>query len=109
MLARVVGFSASVFFLLFTVGEGMGEFSRGHYAVLPLLVSLLIATAGLILAFWHEHLGSLVTLTGSLLTAIMVGILARNDVWMLEILFAGPFALAGLLLFWCSQETRRST
>jgi hypothetical protein len=105
-LARVVGFSASAFFLLFAVGEGAGELSRGGFTVLPFTLALLVATAGLILAFRRERLGSLVTLMGSGLLAVSVVWLAESDVLVLELLFAGPFVFAGLLLLWCSHETR---
>jgi hypothetical protein len=106
-LGRAVGFAASGFLLLISIGEGVMEISSGQYSVVPLLLALLVPAVGLVIALWRERVGSLVVLLGSGLLALTVGLLAGRDVWALELVFVGPFLCSGLLLLACSYgETR---
>ncbi len=65
-MARALGFLVSAFFMLFLLGEGLPDISRGHGSdLLPLLPLWLLPVVGYALSWYRELPGTLLITLGA--------------------------------------------
>ena len=66
-MARALGFLVSAFYILFLLGEGLPDISRGHGSdLLPLLPLWLLPVAGYALSWYRELPGTLLITLGAI-------------------------------------------
>jgi len=109
-VARGFGTLVSVFWV-FSLGahaflDDPGELT-GEGMLLGSLV--LVCVTGLILAWYKEKPGGIVTIIGGLALSVFAYISAGRNEWLAVLVSGAPFLLAGVLFFTYSQKITEQT
>jgi hypothetical protein len=110
--ARIVGLAAAGLFLAFLVVSGarvLPALTLTSLQGIPLLSVLLVALAGVLIAWRWELVGGIMAVVGSL--AILGLVCAGSGIDMLycAVLFTLPLLLAGALYLACCARSRAAT
>ncbi len=107
--ARIVGFLASGFFLLFFLGEGAPDVLENglNREIVPFLALLLTAIVGYVVALFHERAGGLLLIAGG--GAMGVYHLAAGGIKDADmaLVFGLPFLLCGCVFLFVSAKTQK--
>ncbi len=98
VLALVLGFLPSLFFLLFLIGDGFIEILDGKLGVIPILIMMLLTVSGYVLAWKRQKKGGMVMIAGGVIMGIYLLISGGFPGWQMALLFSLPFVLPGVLL-----------
>jgi hypothetical protein len=94
-LAQTVGVAASLFFLLFIIGEGIPDITAGKGGgLLVFLPFILVPIAGFILTWFKEWPGMFLLTAGGV--ALTVYFFIKGDITM-GLVYGLPFIVTGLL------------
>lgn len=107
-VAQAAGFLASAFFLIFLVGEGGAGLMEGKTAVVPILILMLSATAAYVLSFKKSRIGGLIMVAGGVAMAVYLLILGGVSEIKMSLIFALPFIIPGLILFFTDSKKRKN-
>lgn len=107
-IARFVALIAVGLFVLFAVEVGtnsLSSLSWGHPQGMPLLIALLVALLGLLIAWQRELVGGSMTLVGAVATIALVCLGSGIDLFLCSLLFTAPLFIAGALYLGCCCRT----
>jgi hypothetical protein len=107
--ARIVGLGAVGLFLLFLAVSGgtvLPALSWTSPQGIPLLAALLLALAGVLIAWRWELVGGLLAVAGGLGIMALVCAGSGTDMLLCAVLFTLPLVLAGLLYLGCCARSR---
>ena len=97
-VGRIIGFSASIFFLMFFIGEGVPDITKGIAADLVFfLFFITIAIAGYIIAIFKEKLGGVMEIIGGVFMSIFHLLNGGLQDLNMAIIYGAPFILSGLI------------
>lgn len=107
LLAKSVGFLAvltAVLYLRAIVGGGYLSATTGNVALLAAV--MIVATAGLLLAWRWEAIGSVIAIVGGAVVAIVVYMTSIDNRWLAALVYSSPFLVAGILFLadWLRQR-----
>lgn len=108
-VARLMGLVAAGLFVLFAVEFGakiLPALPWGSPQGMPLLLVLLAALAGALVAWRWELVGGILTFAGALLIMALVCVGSGTDMLYCAVLFTAPLLLAGALLLGCCWKNR---
>jgi hypothetical protein len=109
--ARILALIAGGLFLYAAVEFGakvLSGFSLSNPQGLPLLVGLLVAILGALIAWRWELVGGLMALLGAVMVMALVCIGSGLDMLYCAFLFTLPLLAAGVLYLSCSWRTRQA-
>ena len=107
-VARIVALAAVGLFVSFAVEVGARAFltlSWGPQGI-PLLIAVVVALAGLLVAWHWELAGSIVAMAGVAAIMALVCIGSGTDMFYCAFLFTLPLLVAGALFLGCCWRTR---
>jgi uncharacterized integral membrane protein len=107
--ARIVGLIAAGLFVAFLVVSGatvFSSFSWLSWQGLPLLIALVAAVAGALLAWRWELVGGAMTSIGALAIIGLVCLGSGGDMFLCSLFFTLPLLVAGALHLGCCARTR---
>jgi uncharacterized integral membrane protein len=107
--ARIVGLIAAGLFVAFLVVSGatvFSSFSWLSWQGLPLLIALVAAVAGALLAWRWELVGGAMTSIGALTIIGLVCLGSGGDMFLCSLFFTLPLLVAGALHLGCCARTR---
>ena len=110
--ARLIGLLAIGLFVAFVIMSGPSVFANISLASLqglPLLIALLLALAGIVVAWRWELIGGIMTIVGSLAIIGLVCLGSGSDMFLCSLFFTGPMLVAGILYLACCYRTRTKT
>lgn len=104
-LARVIGFLACGFFLLFIIGEGMPSIIRGQAKeLLPFLPLLITGILGYIIAWFSELAGGVLLIASgvAMATYLLLILIGGSHNLKAALIYGAPFVITGILfiIFW---------
>jgi hypothetical protein len=94
-LARIIGLLASAFFLMFAIGEA---------APLPLLILILFAALGVLIALRWERIGGTVTTIVAIALGLYVFQSLEHAPTTIVLVYSLPFLVAGTLFLICARQ-----
>jgi hypothetical protein len=97
VIALALGFLPAAFFLTFLIGEGLAELIDGKLNVLPILVMMLFAVSGYILAWKRPRNGGIIMVAGGLIMGIYLIITGGFTEWDIAVIYSFPFIVPGIL------------
>jgi hypothetical protein len=97
ILALVLGFLPTLFFLTFLIGEGLAELIDGKLSVLPILALMLFTVSGYILAWKRPRNGGIIMVAGGLIMGIYLIITGGFSEWDIALIYSFPFIVPGIL------------
>lgn len=98
--ARILALVAIGLFVLFAVQSGanvLSTLSFGDPQGLPLLLALLLALAGVLIAWRWELVGGIMTIVGAIAIISLTCLGSGSDMLLCSLFFTGPLLLAGTL------------
>ncbi len=98
-LGRVLGFLVCGFFLMFAIGEGVPEIAMGMTGALPILIMLLIALVGYIIAWFSERPGGAVLIVSAVAMAVYHFYIGGLENTKGALIYGLPFLIVGLIFF----------
>ena len=107
--ARLIGLLAVGLFVAFIVTSGPAVFASISLASLqgiPLLVALLLALGGVLVAWRWELIGGIMSIVGSVAIIGLVCLGSGTDMFLCSLFFTGPLLVAGILYLACCYRTR---
>jgi hypothetical protein len=104
IIGLFLGFIPSAFFLVFLIGEGLAGLIDGKLAVIPILIMMVVAVSGYILAWKRQKVGSIIMISGGLVMGIYLLILGSLSDWEMAFFYSFPFIIPGLLLMYSSRK-----
>ena len=107
--ARVVGLLACGLFLQFIIESGarvLPALSWDSPREMPLLLALVMAVAGVLVAWRWEAIGGAMALVGSLAIMVMVYLESGSTMIIAAVILTLPLAVAGALYLGCCWRTR---
>jgi hypothetical protein len=107
--ARILGLVALGLFVLFLAGTGTSTITALSFSDpqgLPLLLALVVALAGVLIAWRWELVGGAMAVGGAALITALVCAGSGFDMLYCGLLFTAPLMLAGLLYLGCCWRTR---
>jgi hypothetical protein len=111
-MARLLALAAVGLFVLFVAMSGAKVFpalSWNSPQGLPLLVGLLVALVGVLIAWRWELIGGVLAVAGALAIMGLVCWGSGADMLYCAVLFTLPILVAGVLYLGCCWRTRRVT
>ena len=109
--ARVLALIAVGLFVYFAVEFGTKVFPSLAWTNpqgVPLLIALVLALAGVLIAWRWELIGGLIAVGGSAAIIALVCAGSGTDMFLCALYFTLPLLLAGLLYLGCCWRTRRA-
>ena len=109
--ARVLALIAVGLFVYFVVEFGTKVFPSLAWTNpqgVPLLIALVLALAGVLIAWRWELIGGLIAVGGSAAIIALVCAGSGTDMFLCALYFTLPLLLAGLLYLGCCWRTRRA-
>jgi hypothetical protein len=105
LTGRVIGLVAAGFFLVFLIGEAIGEaLTEGSEAIelagILLAVLIVIALAGSILSWWRERLAGILLVLVSIGLGIHIAICAGRNHFLAWLMVGFPYLVAGGLILY---------
>jgi hypothetical protein len=110
--ARILALVAIGLFVLFMVESGAATISQLSFTNpqgIPVLLSLLLALVGVIVAWRWELVGGILTIVGALGIIGLVCLGSGTDMLLCSLFFTGPLLIAGILYLACCYRTRQIT
>lgn len=107
--ARIVGLIAVALFVAFLVVSGSIVFSSLSWLSwqgLPLLLALVAAVAGVVVAWRYELVGGAMTTAGALAIIGLVCLGSGGDMFLCSLFFTLPLLVAGALSLGCCARIR---
>jgi hypothetical protein len=108
-LARILALIALGLFVLFAVQGGvdvLGSISFLDPQGVPLLVALVVALAGALIAWRWELVGGIMTIVGAVAIIGLVCLGSGADMFLCSLFFTLPLLLSGALYLACCWRTR---
>jgi hypothetical protein len=97
--AWTISLGASVFFMMFVVGEGIPDIMAGKgKELIPFLPWLLLAVIGCLLSFFRKTSGALLMFVGGVGMVTYLYITGGSSELRTMIVYGGPYILSALLL-----------
>jgi hypothetical protein len=97
-LALTIGALASLFYVFFLVGEGVGDLFDGKIGAIPILVMILFTVSGYVLSWFRVRKGAIIMIAGALVMGIYLLIVGAKGNVLMALAFSLPFLLPGLML-----------
>jgi hypothetical protein len=112
--ARVIGLVMAGFFLVFLIGEAVGEYlDQGREAIetagILLGVLLGLALLGTLLSWWRERLASILLAIASIGLGIHIALYAGRNHFLAWLMIGLPYLVASILFLISSQLTRQKS
>jgi hypothetical protein len=110
--ARLVGLLATGLFVLFLAVSGarvIPALSLTSPQGLPLMVVVLVAVAGVLIAWRWELIGGLMAVGGAAVITALVCAGSGSDMLLCAVYFTLPLFIAGVLYLGCCWRTRKAT
>jgi hypothetical protein len=107
--ARLIGLVAIGLFAAFVFTSGASiipSLSLTDAQGLPLLIALILALAGVLVAWKRELVGGIMTMVGSVAIIAMVCLGSGSDMFLCSLFFTGPLLVAGVLYLACCYRTK---
>jgi hypothetical protein len=106
--ARVVGLLACGLFLQFIIESGakLPALSWGSLQGMPLLLALVTAVAGVLVAWRWEAIGGAMALVGSMAVVVMVYLESGPTLIVAAVILTLPLVVAGAVYLGCCWRTR---
>ena len=109
--ARLVGLLAIGLFIAFVVMSGPSVFanlSLLSFQGLPLLIALLLALGGVLVAWRWELVGGIMSIVGSIAIIGLVCLGSGTDMFLCSLFFTLPLLVAGVLYLVCCYRTKEA-
>lgn len=97
-LAMTIGALASLFFVFFLVGEGVGDLLDGKAGAIPIIIMILLTVSGYVLSWFRVRKGAALMIAGALLMGIYLLIIGAKGNVLMALSFSLPFLLPGVML-----------
>lgn len=110
--ARILALLVIGLFVLFLAESGMAIISQLSFddpQGLPLLIALVVALAGVTVAWHKESVGGMMSIVGALAIIALVCIGSGPDMFLCSLFFTAPLLLAGSLNLVCCYGARAHT
>jgi hypothetical protein len=105
IIGLFLGFVPSAFFLVFLIGEGLADLIDGKLAVIPILVMMILAVSGYILAWKRQKAGGIIMISGGLVMGFYLLILGGFYDWQMAFFYSFPFILPGVFFVYSSKKS----
>ena len=108
--ARLLGFFAVGLFVAFVIMSGpsvLANISLTSLQGLPLLIALLLALGGVLVAWRWELVGGIMTIVGSVAIIGLVCLGSGVDMFLCSMFFTLPLIVSGALYLACSYRSRK--
>jgi len=102
--ALLLGLQASVFFTLFLISEGGAELINGKFRVLPIMLMMIFAVGGFIIAVTKPLKGGLVMIAGGVIMAVYLIILGGISEISMSLIYGLPFIIPGAIFYFISKR-----
>lgn len=110
-VARLVGLLAVGLFVAFIIMSGprvFPELSLTNLQGIPLLVALVVALAGALVAWQWELVGGIMTMVGAGAIIALVCLGSGTDMFLCSLFFTLPLLVAGALYLACCYRTKEA-
>ncbi len=97
-LAMTIGALASLFFVFFLVGEGVGDLLDGKTGAIPIIIMILLTVSGYVLSWFRVRKGAAIMTGGALIMGIYLLIVGAKGNVLMALSFSLPFLLPGIML-----------
>ena len=108
---RIIGMIAVGLFLLLLVEKGariLSELTWSNPQGIPLLLAMIVAVAGVLVAWILELIGGLLTLIGAVAIPILVYLGSGPTLLLAALILSLPLLMCGGLCLGCCWRTRRA-
>jgi len=95
-LALLLGFTASLFFTLFLITEGILSLFQGKFNVIPILLLMMISVLGFVWTFMNPDKGSITMIAGGIGMSIYLIIIGGFAEIGMALIFGLSFFIPGL-------------
>lgn len=111
--ARVIGLVMAGFFLVFLIGEAVGEFldeSREVVETAGILLGVLLGLAllGTIISWWRERLASILLAIASIGLGVHIAMYAGRNHFLAWLMIGLPYLVASILFLISSRLSRQN-
>ncbi len=105
--ALFIGFFISAFFLIFLVSECVIKMTQGLYSQIPLMIFLLLAVGGYVLAVMNKKAGIYFMLASSFLLMVYMLIVTNFKEIRPALIFGLPVLIPALMLYFVAKQKRK--
>ena len=112
-LARLISIGATLFFLIFVIGEGILEATKqtgNKIRIEGFVLAGLLIFAGIssFIAIRWQKLGAILLLSAGLLLIIFVAVVANANKMLVSGMLGGPFIVSAILYFLIEKDKRKT-
>lgn len=112
-LARLISIAATLFFLIFVIGEGILEATKqtgSKIRVEGFVLAGLLIFAGIVslVALRWQKIGAILLLSAGLLLIIFVVVVANANKMLISGMLGGPFIVSAILYFLIEKDKRKT-
>lgn len=93
-----IGLLSSLFFLLFLVGEGVGDFLDGKTGAVPILIMMLFAVLGFVISWFKVRIGAVMMIIGALIMGAYLLAVGESGNLLMALAFSVPFLVPGIMM-----------
>lgn len=101
--AMAIGSLASLFFVLFLVGEGVGDLLDGKTGAIPIIIMILFTVAGFVVSWFRTRRGAVIMITGALVMGVYLLIIGDKGNVLMSLAFSLPFLVPGIMLMYLKR------
>lgn len=102
-LAMAMGALASLFYVFFLVGEGVGDLLDGKTGAIPIIIMILVTVSGYVLSWFRVRKGAVIMIAGALVMGIYLLIVGAKGNVLMALAFSLPFLLPGIMLLFLKR------
>jgi len=104
LLALILGFQASAFFIFFLISEGGANLFEGKTSVIPFMLMMIFTVGGYAYALWKPRTGALIMISGGMIMAFYLLYIGGISEIKMSMIFGLPFIIPGLVFYFIGPK-----
>lgn len=107
-IALAIGAIASMFYIFFLTGEGVGDLLEGKTGAIPIIIMILFTVSGYIVSWFKVRKGAIMMIAGALITGLYLLIAGSKGNLLMALVFSLPFLIPGIMMMYLKKLSSRT-